>query len=78
MTFSELKSFSVADSTISCEGTVKLLGVELDSQLNFNEQDSRICQKEARQLSVLQRFNKFLSEETRLLVLKSFITSNCF
>ena len=55
---------------------MKLLGVELDCQLNFNEQDFRICQKEARQLNVLQRFNKFLSEETRLLVLKSFIRSN--
>ena len=48
--------------------TVKLLGVELDYQLNFNEQVSRICQKVARQLNVLQRISKFLSEETRLLV----------
>ena len=67
-TFSELKSFSVADNTIPCEETVKLLGVELDYQLNFNEQVSRICQKVARQLNVLQRISKFLSEETRLLV----------
>ena len=75
-TFSELKSFSVADNTIPCEETVKLLGVELDYQLNFNEQVSRICQKVARQLNVLQRISKFLSEETRLLVFKSFIRSN--
>ena len=62
---SELKSFSVADSTIPCE---ELLVVELDYQLNFNEQVSRICQKVARQLNVLQRISKFLSAETRLLV----------
>ena len=43
--FSELKSFSVADITIACEETVKLLGVELDYQLNFNEQVSRIRRK---------------------------------
>ena len=55
---------------------MKLLGVELDYQLNFNEQVSRICQKVARQLNVLQRISKFLSEETRLLVFKSFIRSN--
>ena len=36
-TFSELKSFSVADINIPCEETVRLLGVELDYQLNFNE-----------------------------------------
>ena len=75
-TFSELKSFTVANNSIPCEETVKLLGVELDYQLNFNEQVSRICQKVARQLNVLQRISKFLSEETRLLVFKSFIRSN--
>ena len=75
-TFSELKSFSVADNTIPCEETVKLLGVELDYQLNFNEQVYRICQKIARQLNVLQRISNFFSEETRLLVFKSFIRSN--
>ena len=62
-TFSELKSFSVADINIPCEETVRLLGVELDYQLNFNEQISRICQKVARQLNVLQRISKFLSVE---------------
>ena len=53
-TFFELKSFSVADNTIPCEETVKLLGVELDYQLNFKEQVSRIGQKVARQLNVLR------------------------
>ena len=75
-TFCELKRFNVADNTIPCEETVKLLGVDLDYQLNFNEQVSRICQKVARQLNVLQRVSKFLSEETRLLCCKSFIGSN--
>ena len=75
-THSELKSFNVAGNAIACEETVKLLGVELDYQLNFNEQVSRICQKVAKQLNVLQRISKFLSVETRLLVFKSFIRSN--
>ena len=55
---------------------MRLLGVELDYQLNFNEQISRICQKVARQLNVLQRKSKFLSVETRLLVFKYFIRAN--
>ena len=58
--FSEIKSFSVADNTIACEETVKLLGVELDYQLNFNGQVSRICQKVSRQLNVLQKLASFL------------------
>ena len=69
----DLKSFNVADNAIACEETVKLLGVELDYQLNFNEQVSRICQKVAKQLNILQRIRKFLSVETRLLVFKSFL-----
>ena len=74
--FSELKSFSVADKPIPCEETVKFLIVELDCQLNFNKQVSRLCQKVARQLNMLQRISKFLSEETMLLVFKSFLRSN--
>ena len=46
---------------------MKLLGVELDYQLNFNEQVSRTFQKVARHLNVLQRIGKILSEETGLL-----------
>ena len=75
-TILELKSFNVAGNVIACEETVKLLGVELDFQLNFNEQVSRICQKVAKQLNVLQRISKFLSEESLLFAFKSLIRSN--
>ena len=68
-TFCELKRFNVADNTIPCEETVKLLGVELDYQLNFNEQVSRICQKVARQLNVLQRVSKFYQKKQSCYVL---------
>ena len=46
-THSELKSFNVSGNAIACEMTVKLLSVELDYQLNFNEHVYRICQKVA-------------------------------
>ncbi len=72
----ELKSFNIANNTILCEDSVKLLGIELDYLINFNEQITKISQKVARQLNVLQRISKFLSIETRLLVFKSFIQSN--
>ena len=44
--------------------------------LNFDTQVSHICQKAARQLNVLQRLSKFLSNKTRLIIFKSFIQSN--
>ena len=75
-TFSELRSFTLANNSIECEEAVRLLGVDLDYKLNFNEQVTRICQKVSSQLNVLQRLSKFLSVDTRLLVFKSFIRSN--
>ena len=66
-TYEQLKHFNVADVEILCEENVKLLGVELDIMLNFDNQIKRICMKVARQLNVLQRLSKFLSVETRLL-----------
>ena len=66
----------MSGNDIPCEEVVKLLGVDLDYLLNFNEHVTRICQKVARQLNVLQRISKFLTVETRLLLFKSFIRSN--
>ena len=51
-THSEFKSFNVAGNTLAFEKTVKLFGVELDYQLDFNKKVSRICQKVAKQLNV--------------------------
>ncbi|MCG8045733.1 MAG: reverse transcriptase family protein, partial [Candidatus Thiodiazotropha endolucinida] len=75
-TFDKIKSFEIANNSIQCEESVKLLGVEIDYLLNFNEQVTKICQKVARQLNVLQRLSKFLNMNNRLLVFKSFIRSN--
>lgn len=72
----EIKSFDISGSTIPCDEQVKLLGVDIDYQLNFDAQVSAICQKAAKQLNVLQRLSKFLSVPTRLIIFKSFIRSN--
>ena len=71
-----MKNFTITGVDIPCEETVKLLGVEFDFMLNFDNQIKKICTKVARQLNVLQRLSKFLSEDTRLLIFKSFIQSN--
>ena len=71
-----VKSFNINGQEIACQETVKLLGIEIDYMLNFDTQVSHICQKAARQLNVLQRLSKFLSDKTRLIIFKSFIQSN--
>ena len=71
-----MKHFTTSGVDIPCEETLKPLGVELDLMLNFDNQIKKICTKAAQQLNVLQRLSKFLSEDTKLLIFKSFIQSN--
>ena len=73
---SVIKDFKIDGTEIKCEEQVKLLGIEIDFLLNFDAQISIICKKVAPQLNVLQRLSKFLNENTRLTVFKSFIRSN--
>ena len=73
---SVIKDFKIDGTEIKCEEQVKLLGISIDFLLNFDAQISIICKKVARQLNVLQRLSKFLNENTRLTVFKSFVRSN--
>ena len=61
---------------IKCEDSVKLLGVTLDFQLNFNIHISNICKKASRQLNVLKRISKHLCKLGKLNIYHSFILSN--
>ena len=55
---------------------VKLLGVDIDYQLNFDQHISSLCRKAGQQLNVLKRFSPFLSKLNRLTILYTFILSN--
>ena len=55
------------------EKYVKLLGVYLDKNLNFNKHISELCKKAARQINVLKRLSKILDENSKLTIFKSFI-----
>ena len=54
----------------------KVLGVMLDSKLNFNHHVNAICTKAARQLNVLARISRFLSTSSRMIIYNSFINSD--
>ena len=61
---------------IKCEENMKLLGVTLDFQLNFNTHVSNICKKASKQLNVLKRIGKHLCKLGKLNIYHSFILSN--
>ena len=61
---------------IECSKIVKLLGVSLDQELNFNAHVKIVCRKAAWQLTALGRISKYLSQEARMTIFRTFIASN--
>jgi hypothetical protein len=61
---------------IKCEEHVKLLGVTIDYELNFDKHISEICKKSARQLNVLKRIGRYLNNLGRLTY--NFKRFNCY
>ena len=55
---------------------VKLLGIQLDRKLNFKCQISTLCRKAAWQLCALKRIGKYISQDARMAIFRSFISSN--
>ena len=54
---------------------VKLLGIDIDYQLNFNYHIKNICRKASQQLNVLKRIGCFLSKLNKLTIFHTFILS---
>ena len=69
-------SFNLNGNMIKCEDEVKLLGVTIDFELNFNTHIANICKKASRQLNILKRIGKYLTKLGRLTIYYSFIFSN--
>ena len=52
-------TYKVSDTQINCEDVVKLLGVDIDYQLNFDQHIGNLCRKAGQQLNVLKRLSPF-------------------
>ena len=65
----------IGNDTIWESGTVKLLGITIDSQLKFNEHVLNICKKASRKLSALSRMRRFLSFDKKKIIFKAFFES---
>ena len=75
-TKSQNLSFNLNGNKIVCEDNVKLLGVTIDSDLNFDNHISEMCKKASRQLNILKRIGKYMNRLGRLTSYYSFILSN--
>lgn len=66
----------ISGKTIFSEKSVKLLGIEIDSKLNFDKHITQLCKKSASQLNAIIRLNSFLNLEQKTLLVNSFIYAN--
>ena len=53
----------------------KLLGVEIDRTLNFDEHIASLCRKAGKKLSVLARLSNFMCTNKKRVLMKAFIES---
>jgi hypothetical protein len=75
-TFEKSPSMQIQNSNLSCETVVKLLGIDIDYQLNFDLHISNLCRKASQQLNILKRLGPFLSKLNKLTIFYTFILSN--
>ena len=66
-------TFDLDTVTIIADDVVKLLGVHLDSKLNFENHISHICKKAGNHLNVLKRLTKFINKNDRMAIFGAFI-----
>ena len=67
---------NINDSIISSEDSITLLGIEIDSKLNFKNHVSKICRKAGRQLNAISRIQNYLGEKEKKLKVNTFVYSN--
>ena len=69
-------SIPVQDNIVLSDTSITALGVVLDDKLKFDEHVSVLCLKAKRQINALKGGSKYLAEKCRIMVYKSFISSN--
>ena len=55
----------------------KLLGVEIDRTLSFDEHIASLCRKAGKKLSVLARLSNFMCTNKKRVLMKAFTESQC-
>ena len=68
-------AISVQDYTIVSNSSIKVLGVTLDNKLKFDKHISEMCTKASRQINALKRVSKYLDENCRIMIYKTFMSS---
>ena len=69
-------SIPVNDNSIESMENINILGVNLDSKLNFDAHVKSICARASYQINALRRISKFINIDSRLKIYKAFIRAH--
>ncbi len=69
-------TFEIGNTVIKPSTSVRLLGVNIDEKLNFNEHIAQLCKKAGKQVNAMSRLSNVLGKDSKLSILKSFVLSN--
>ena len=67
---------NINDLTINSENSVKLLGIETDNKLPFEQHIYTLCNKASNQLNAIGRIQKFMGFKEKEVLLNSLVYSN--
>ena len=67
---------AIGNGKIASTWSVKLLGVDIDDKLNFNEHINKICKSDGNQINALIRVKLFLAIKEKEALVNNFIYSN--
>ena len=66
-------SVILGNKTIEESNSVELLGVNIDTNLNFNDHVTSLCKKANQKLHAMARISKYLNEDRLKFLMKTFI-----
>ena len=67
---------NINDQKINSENCVKLLGIEIDNKLCFEQHIPTLCKKASNQLNAIGRIQKYMALKEKEILLNSFVYSN--
>ena len=67
---------NINDAIINSEKNVKLLGINIENKLNFDEQISSLYKKTRNQLNAICRIQRYMGFNEKEIVINNFLYSN--
>ena len=66
---------NISDTNVNMSATVKLLGVYLDKDLNFNYHVNELCKRAGRKINALSRLSNIIDVRSKRILYESFVSS---